>query len=457
MSGVAGSGGFPEGFYWGTATAAYQIEGAPEEDGKSESIWDRFVHTPGKIDRGETGDVAVDHYHRWPEDLDLMAQLGLNAYRFSISWPRILPEGYGRVNEAGLDYYSRLVDGLLARGITPFLTLYHWDLPQALQDRGGWPSRDTAKAFGDLAGTVARRLGDRVTHWITHNEPGVTTVLGHVTGEHAPGMRDPSLALPVTHHLLFSHGLATQAIRAESPRPAKVGITLNMSVIEPATDREDDVVAARMFEGVWQDMYLEALYHQRYPEDILGILQMVGGSPDVIQPGDLEIAAAPTDFQGLNYYTRTIIRAGSGDVPLPQVVTPSGDDLTAMDWEVYPQGLRDILIRLTATYKPPVIYVTENGAAYPDTLDERSEVNDPKRREYLERHFLAAREAIAAGAPVKGYFVWSFMDNFEWAKGYRPRFGVVYVGFPTQRRIVKASGRFLAEIAATNGSALGQG
>ncbi len=447
--------GFPEGFLWGTATAAYQIEGAHTEDGKGESIWDRFTHTPGTIERGETGDVAADHYHRWQDDLDLMSRLNLNAYRFSVAWPRILPDGYGRVNEAGLDFYSRLVDGMLARGIEPFLTLYHWDLPQALQDRGGWANRDTAKAFADLAATAARRLGDRVSHWITLNEPGVASVLGHVTGEHAPGAHEPGLILPVSHHLLVSHGMATQAIRAESPRPMSVGITLNTGVVEPASDREDDVVAARLFEGVWQSMFLEALYRKAYPDEILTVLQMIGGSADVILPGDMELIATPTDFLGVNYYTRMIIRAGAGSTPLPEIVTPGGP-LTEMGWEVYPQGLRDLLIRVSATYKPGVMYVTENGAAYPDMLNERGEVADPDRLRYLERHFLAAREAIQAGVPLKGYFVWSFMDNFEWAKGYRPRFGVVYTDFPTQRRIVKESGRFLAEIAATNGAALGE-
>ncbi len=450
------AGGFPDGFLWGTATAAYQIEGATTADGKSESIWDRFTHTPGTIERGETGDVAVDHYHRWPEDIDLMARLNLNSYRFSIAWPRILPDGYGRVNEAGLDFYSRLVDSMLAQGIEPFLTLYHWDLPQALQDKGGWTNRDTAKAFADLAAVVARRLGDRVTHWVTHNEPGVTTVLGHVTGEHAPGKREPALILPVSHHLLLSHGLATQAIRAEIPRPTSVGITLNLTVVEPASDREDDVVAARLFEGVWQNWYMKAIYQKAYPDEVLMILQMLGGNPDVIQPGDMDTIATPTDFLGLNYYTRTIIRAGAGVIPLPEVVTPGGP-LTVMDWEVYPEGLRDLLIQVSAAYKLGAIYVTENGAAYPDTLDERGEVVDPDRRRYLERHFLVAREAIQAGVPLKGFFVWSFMDNFEWAKGYRPRFGVVYTDFSTQRRIVKDSGRFLAEVAATNGASLDQG
>jgi beta-glucosidase len=446
-------GGFPAGFYWGTATAAYQIEGAPRADGKGESIWDRFSHTPGKIALGETGDVADEHYHLWQSDLDLMQRLSLNAYRFSIAWPRIFPDGYGRLNEAGLDFYSRLVDGLLARDIEPFVTLYHWDLPQALQDKGGWANRDTAKAFADLAGVLARRFGDRVTHWITHNEPGVTAVLGHVTGEMAPGATDPSLILPVTHHLLLSHGLATQAIRAESPRPAEVGITLNLATIEPASDREDDVMAARLFSGAWQDIFLEALYHQQYPEELVTILRMLGAPDDVVQPGDMATIATPTDFLGVNYYTRNIVRAGRNGSMLPEVVTPGGA-LTVMGWEVYPQGLRDLLLWVHQTYQPPRLYVTENGAAYPDTLQSDGVVHDPDRTRYLQLHFDATRQAIAAGAPVEGFFVWSFMDNFEWAQGYKPRFGVVYVDFATQRRYIKDSGRFLAEVAATNGARL---
>ncbi len=450
------SSGFPAAFYWGTATAAYQIEGAPQADGKGESIWDRFSHTPGKIARGETGDVADNHYYLWPGDLDLMQRLNLNAYRFSISWPRIFPDGYGRINEAGLDFYARLVDGMLTRDIEPFLTLYHWDLPQALQDKGGWANRDTAKAFGDLAGVVARRLGDRVSHWITHNEPGVTAVLGHVTGEMAPGVQDPALILPVTHHLLLSHGLATQAIRAESPRPVDVGATLNLAVVEPASDREDDVMAARLFEGVWQDVYLEALYHQRYPEEIVTILSMLGSPEGLILPNDMATIATPTDFLGVNYYTRMIVRAGAAGqdgLGLPEVVRPGGA-LTAMGWEVYPQGLRDLLIHVHQTYKPARLYVTENGAAYPDTLLPDGAVHDPDRTRYLQQHFDATREAIAAGAPVDGYFVWSFMDNFEWALGYGPRFGVVYTEYATQERHIKDSGRFLAEVAATNGDRL---
>lgn len=445
--------GFPAGFYWGTATAAYQIEGAPRADGKGESIWDVFTRIPGKIARGETGDIAADHYRLWESDLDLMRQLNLNAYRFSISWPRIFPNGYGRFNESGLDFYSRLVDGLLARGIEPFVTLYHWDLPQALQDTGGWASRDTANAFADYAGVVARRLGDRVGHWITHNEPGVATMLGHVIGEHAPGETNPELILPVMHHLLLSHGLATQAIRAEAPRPVEVGITLNVGAFEPASDREDDQAAMRLLEGAWQDCYLEALYHQQYPEEIITLLRMLGAPDDLIREGDMATIATPTDFLGLNYYTRMIVRGGQGGSMLPEVITPGGP-LTVMGWEVYPQGLRDLLLSISQTYKPPRIFVTENGAAYPDTVLPDGSVHDPDRTRYLQLHFDATREAIAGGAPVEGFFVWSFMDNFEWARGYEPRFGVVYTDFTTEARHVKDSGRFLAEVAATNGARL---
>lgn len=445
--------GFPAGFYWGTATAAYQIEGAPTADGKGESIWDRFSHTPGKIARGETGDVAADHYRLWPSDLDLMQRLNLNAYRFSISWPRIFPTGYGRFNEAGLDFYSRLVDGMLARGIEPFMTLYHWDLPQALQEKGGWANRDTAEAFADLAALLARRLGDRVSHWITHNEPGVMSVLGHVRGEHAPGATDPALILPVSHHLLLSHGLATQAIRSEAPRSVDVGITLNLAVMEPASDREDDVMATQLLEGAWQTSFLEALYHQRYPEEILTVLRMLGAPDDLIRDGDMATIATPTDFLGVNYYTRMVVRAGSNGSMIPEVVRVGGP-LTVMGWEVYPQGLRDLLLFVHQTYKPGRIYVTENGAAYPDALLPDGSVHDADRTRYLRLHFDATREAIAAGAPVEGFFVWSFIDNFEWAKGYEPRFGVVYTDFVTQERHIKDSGRFLAEVAATNGARL---
>lgn len=445
--------GFPAGFLWGTATAAYQIEGAPRADGKGESIWDRFSHTPGKIARGETGDVADQHYALWRQDLDLMASLHLGAYRFSIAWPRIFPEGAGKPNKAGLDFYSQLVDGLLERGIEPFVTLYHWDLPQALQDRGGWANRDTAGAFADYADAVVKRLGDRVTHWITLNEPSVVTVLGHVTGEHAPGLQDISLVAPVTHHLLLAHGLATQAIRAATPRPTEVGITLNVSVIEPASDRDDDTLAAHLFTGAWQTNFLDAIFNGQYPADMMAIMQALGMQTEFMRVEDMRTIAQPLDFLGLNYYTRSIVQSGRNGNLLPEIVPATGD-VTVMDWEVYPRGLRDLLLSVTRSYNPPKLYVTENGAAYPDVIAPDGGVHDAKRIAYLREHFNATREAIREGAPVAGYFVWSFLDNFEWAKGYEPRFGIVYNDFATQKRIVKDSGRFLAEVAETNGARL---
>lgn len=442
--------GFPVDFVWGAATAAYQIEGAAAADGKGESIWDRFSHTAGAIVDSSTGDVACDHYRLWQEDLDLLASLNLNAYRFSISWPRVLPEGKGAVNPPGLDFYDRLVEGLLARGIAPFVTLYHWDLPQALHDRGGWENRDTALYFADFAAAMARRLGDRVGHWITHNEPHVVVYEGYVKGDKAPGIKNPALIMPVSHHLLLSHGAAVEAVRSELPAGARVGITLNFSHIEPATDREDDARAAHARDGLWHRLYLDLLYRGEYPEDVL---PLVATPPDLIHPGDLERIAAPTDFLGVNYYSRSIIRAGPGGPNDPRSLPPHGP-LTTMGWEVYPQGLANVLRRLRDDYAPKAMYVTENGAAYPDTLTPDGHIHDQRRTEYLRRHLQTAREAIAAGVPLRGYFVWSLMDNFEWQHGYTQRFGVVYTDYATQRRIPKDSASFITSIAATNGGAL---
>jgi beta-glucosidase len=441
---------FPADFAWGTATAAYQIEGAANEDGKGPSIWDVFAHTPGTIAEGATGDVACDHYHRWRDDLDLMARLSHNAYRFSIAWPRVLPEGRGRLNPAGLDFYDQLVDGLIERGIAPFVTLYHWDLPQALQqERGGWESRDTAGYFADYAALVARRLGDRVRHWMTLNEPHVVVYEGFVYGRMAPGKKDQGLAGTVTHHLLLAHGLAAQALRAEAPG-AQVGIVPNMTYIEPATDREDDVQAARVLDGLWHRWYLDPIFRGAYPEDIAPMMPMPAG---VVRPSDLETIAQPLDFVGVNYYSIARVKAGLEGASEPRTQKPQGA-LTTMGWEVYPDGLRATLVRLREDYGPRAMYVTENGTAYPDTLDERGEVRDPDRVAYLREHFRAAREALQAGVPLRGYFVWSLLDNFEWAHGYTQRFGIVYTDYATQRRIPKASAAFFSQVAATNGAAL---
>ncbi|HEX9068338.1 MAG TPA: GH1 family beta-glucosidase [Ktedonobacterales bacterium] len=442
-------GGFPAGFYWGAATAAYQIEGAIAEDGKSESIWDRFAHTPGKIDDRTNGDIACDHYHRWPEDVALMARLGLSGYRFSTAWARILPEGYGRVNQAGLDYYSRLVDALLAEHITPFVTLYHWDLPQALQERGGWESRDTAKAFAELAHVVTARLGDRVRHWITHNEPHIVVFHGYVTGTKAPGLTNPALIGPVAHHLLLSHGLAAQAIRSESPQ-AQVGITLNLTALEPASDRSEDIEATTLLDGLHHRWYLDPLYGKGYPEDAARLVRMPA---DVVRSGDMETIATPTDFLGVNYYTRYRVRAGRGELAIPQMVEPTGR-LTTMGWEIYPQGLTELLARAHREYAPKMLYVTESGVAFPDAVAADGHVHDPARADYLREHFHAARDAMAQGVPVGGYFVWSLMDNFEWSYGFTQRFGLLYTDYRTQRRIIKDSGFFMQRIAATNGADL---
>jgi beta-glucosidase len=441
--------GFPDDFAWGTATAAYQIEGAANEDGKGPSIWDVFAHTQGTIAEGATGDVACDHYHRWRDDLDLMARLSHNAYRFSIAWPRVLPEGRGQLNPAGLDFYDQLVDGLIERGIAPFVTLYHWDLPQALQERGGWESRDTAGYFADYAALVARRLGDRVRHWMTLNEPHVVVDEGFIYGRMAPGKKDQGLAGTVAHHLLLAHGLAAQALRAEAPG-AQVGIAPNMTYIEPATDREDDEQATRTLDGLWHRWYLDPIFRGAYPEDVAPMLPMPAG---VVRPGDLETIAQPLDFVGVNYYSIARVKAGTGGASEPRTQKPQGA-LTTMGWEVYPDGLRATLVRLREDYGPRAMYITENGAAYPDTLDEHGEVRDPDRVAYLREHFRAAREALQAGVPLRGYFVWSLLDNFEWAHGYTQRFGIVYTDYATQRRIPKASAAFFSQVAATNGAAL---
>jgi beta-glucosidase len=444
---------FPADFAWGTATAAYQIEGACAEDGKGESIWDRFTHTSGTIADQQTGDVACDHYHRWLEDVELLARLSQNAYRLSISWPRVLPEGRGRVNAAGLDFYDRVIEALVARGIAPYVTLYHWDLPQALQDRGGWGNRDTAGYFADFAELLARRLGDRVSHWITQNEPQVVVYDGHVSGEKAPGLRDRRLIAPVSHHLLLAHGWAVQALRATLPPGRAVGITVNLSHIEPASDREEDAQAAHRLDGLWHRLYLDPLLRGSYPEDLDGVLAF---PPELVRAGDLDAIHQPLDFLGLNYYTRTRVRAGRGRDPEPEVVPPSGA-LTTMGWEVYPDGLYAVLTRLHAEYAPPRLYVTENGAAYPDTLTLQGEVHDRQRTDYLREHLLAARRAIAAGVPLHGYFLWTLMDNFEWAHGFTQRFGIVYTDYATQRRYIKDSGHFYGRVAATNGGALDEG
>lgn len=439
---------FPVGFRWGTATAAYQIEGAWNEDGRGLSIWDTFSHTPGKTYHGATGDVAADHYHRWQEDVALMAELGLNAYRFSIAWPRIIPTGTGPVNPAGLDFYDRLVDALLARGIEPYITLYHWDLPQALEERGGWPVRETAFAFGEYARVVAERLSDRVTHWITLNEPWVAAMGGYFAGEHAPGRREPAAAFAAVHHLLLAHGEAVAAIRAAARRPVQVGITLNLSDVQPASASELDQAAAFRFDAALNQLFLDPLYRGAYPEAMLPQLSTRAG---LIQPGDLERIAAPLDFLGVNYYSRDVIRHDP-EFPVIQAsaVQPVGNEYSQM-WEIYPEGLYHMLTRVWRDYRPAVLYVTENGIPVADAPDADGRVRDERRIRYLRDHVAQCHRALEAGVPLRGYFVWSLLDNFEWAYGYQMRFGLIYVDYETQARIMKDSGRWYAEVVRQNG------
>ena len=445
---------FPSGFVWGAATASYQIEGATGEDGRGESIWDRFSHTPGKTFDGDTGDVACDHYHRWREDLALMRELGLGAYRFSIAWPRVLPDGRGRVNSAGLDWYEALVDGLLAAGIAPFVTLYHWDLPQALQAEGGWANRATTDAFLAYVEAVARRLGDRVQHWITFNEPWVVAMAGHFQGRHAPGLRDLATALQVAHHELVAHGQAVPLLRSLSPR-GQVGITLNLTQSRPASQAPEDVQAARYHDLHQNRWFLDPVFGRGYPADLCALY--ADRMPHT-QPGDLEVAAVPLDFLGINYYSPTYLRAPrEADEAQVGFAALTTDELHQLDLQTTnigkpltgAQPFMDLLVEVNASYRPARIYITENGAATDEQVEDGL-VHDPLRVAYLEDHVRAVREALNLGVPVHGYFVWSLLDNFEWAWGYSMRFGIVRVDYPTQRRIVKDSGHWYRHLIVRN-------
>ena len=420
---------FPAEFVWGAATASYQIEGAANEDGRGESIWDRFSATPGKVRTGDTGLVACDFYHRYRDDVALMCDLGLDAFRFSIAWPRILPEGRGRVNQAGLDFYDRVLDELLANDIEPFVTLYHWDLPQALEDRGGWASRETVDAFTEYVQVVVDRLGDRVGRWITHNEPQVASWAGYGSGNHAPGRRSKSDATAAAHHLLLSHGRALELIRAAAPN-ATVGITLNLYSVQAEGDDESAADVARRIDGGDNRWFLDPIFRGEYPADVL---ELLGDAAPPVEDGDLAVISRPLDFLGVNNYSRLVI--GEGGKPLRS----SSSLYTDMDWEVYPDGLYEVLMRLHDEYAVPRIYITENGAAFGDIRGHDGEVPDPERQEYLEGYIRAVGRAVQAGVPVSGYFVWSFLDNFEWAHGYSKRFGIVYVDYPTLERVPKGS------------------
>jgi beta-glucosidase len=437
---------FPAAFRFGVATAAFQIEGATREDGRGESIWDRFCALEGAVAGGDTGDVACDHYHRWEEDLDLMRDLRVECYRFSVAWPRVQPDGHGHANRRGLDFYRALVDGLLARGIEPIATLYHWDLPQALQDRGGWATRETAERFAEYADLVAGALGDAVTHWITTNEPWVVAFLGHAEGTKAPGLRDWPTALRASHHLLLSHGLATRALRGRLGAGAQVGIALNQFPVHAATDDDADRAAARRMDGHLNRWFLDPVLRGRYPEDVVELYARELGAPfDAVRPGDLETIAAPLDFLGVNYYNPVRVRAAPERRPLRAAPADPVPPTTAMGWEVDPEGLRDVLLRLRADYGPLPILITENGAAFDDGPADGDTVDDPDRTAYLAGHLDALGRAIEAGVDVRRYCVWSLLDNFEWEEGYGKRFGIVHVDFATQRRTPKASALFLRD------------
>jgi len=448
----------PADFLFGAATAAYQIEGAANEGGRGPSIWDTYSRTPGMVVGGHTGDVACDHYHRYADDVALMADLGLSAYRFSVSWARVQPDGRGPANAEGLDFYRRLVDELLARDIEPWLTLYHWDLPQPLEDAGGWPARDTAHRFADYTALVLDALGDRVRNIITLNEPWCSAFLGYGSGAHAPGRQDPVAAVRAAHHLLLGHGWAVQAVRAAHPG-TRVGITLNLYPVTAYSDSDGDVDAARRIDGLANRLFLDPVLRGAFPADVREDLAAVTDLGHV-RDGDLDTIAARLDHLGINYYTRYVVAAPDPDRPASrQWRAPSacpgsehvrfldrGLPRTSMDWEIDAPGLVEVLTRVAGEYPTPPIYITENGAAFPDEPAADGSVHDPDRIAYLRAHLLACQEAIARGVPLRGYFLWSLLDNFEWAQGYSQRFGIIYVDYPTQRRTPKASAQWYADV-----------
>lgn len=439
---------FPPDFLWGAATAAYQIEGSPLADGAGPSIWHRFSHTPGLVKNGDTGDVACDHYRRWKSDIALMRELGLGAYRFSVAWGRVLPEGTGSINQKGLDFYRALVDGLLEAGIEPMATLYHWDLPAALDDRGGWLNRDVASWFSDYAQTVVSALGDRVAMWVTINEPWVIATGGYLHGGLAPGHRNTYEGPIATHNILRAHGAGVRACRAETKAP--VGIVLNLEPKYPASEGEADVTATRRADAFMNRQYLDPLFRGEYPDEMP---EMFGEAWPSHPSSDFDLITTPIDFLGVNYYSRGLTKHDP-DVAIERasrVRNPSAA-YTEMGWEVFPQGLSDILVRVADEYTKLPLYVTENGAAFYDPPVALAEgVDDPLRVAYLREHLLAVRDAITRGAEVRGYFAWSLMDNFEWSEGYARRFGIVHVDYATQTRTVKRSGRWYADVVRNNG------
>ncbi|MEU9118813.1 GH1 family beta-glucosidase [Streptomyces sp. NPDC048506] len=462
---------FPAGFRWGTATAAYQIEGAARADGRTPSIWDTFSRTPGKVLNGDTGDTAADHYHRMREDVALLKELGVGDYRFSVAWPRVQPTGRGPANQRGLDFYRRLVDELLDAGIRPVVTLYHWDLPQELETGsdgdsavgGGWPHRDTAERFADYTGYVAAALGDRVATWTTLNEPWCAAFLGYAAGVHAPGRTEPAAALRAAHHLNLAHGRATQALRAVLPASAEISLTLNLHALRPASRSEADREAVRRLDAVGNRIFLDPVFHGRLPADLVRDTAALTDWSFVLD-GDLETIATAVDSLGINYYAPTVVAAGTRTAPPPSPspwpgaaahaeFRPPAGPRTAMGWPVDADGLYELLTRLRGELPHVPLLVTENGAAYHDYADPEGHVHDPERIAYLHGHLGAVARAIADGAAVRGYFLWSLLDNFEWAYGYSKRFGIVHVDFASQRRTLKDSARWYAGVVARNGLA----
>ncbi|MFI0501980.1 GH1 family beta-glucosidase [Streptomyces albogriseolus] len=448
---------FPSGFRWGTATAAYQIEGAAAEDGRTPSIWDTFSRTPGKVRNGDTGDIAADHYHRMHEDVALMRRLGLTDYRFSIAWPRVQPTGRGPAVQKGLDFYRRLADALLDAGVRPVATLYHWDLPQELEDAGGWPERETARRFADYAALVADALGDRIGTWTTLNEPWCAAFLGYGNGVHAPGRTSPLDSLRAAHHLNLAHGSAVQVLRDALPPTAHVSLTLNLHALRPLTRSAGDLDAVRRIDAVANRVFLDPVFHGRLPEDLVHDTAAVTDW-SFVRDGDLAICSTPIDSLGINYYSPTVVAAGRSASPSPWAgaerhvrFLPAPGPRTAMDWPVDADGLYELLLRLRDDLPGLPVMVTENGAAYDDYADPSGEVRDPERIAYLRSHLTAVHRAIGEGADVRGYFLWSLLDNFEWAYGYSKRFGIVHVDFATQRRTPKQSAGWYADVVARNG------
>ncbi|MGA5419938.1 GH1 family beta-glucosidase [Streptomyces lavendulocolor] len=448
---------FPARFRWGTATAAYQIEGAADEDGRTPSIWDTFSRTPGKVRNGDTGDIAADHYHRMAEDVALMKDLGVTDYRFSVAWPRVQPTGRGPAVQKGLDFYRRLTDELLSADIRPVLTLYHWDLPQELEDAGGWPHRETAERFAEYAGLVADALGDRVPTWTTLNEPWCAAFLGYASGVHAPGRSDAAASLRAAHHLNLAHGRAVQVLRAALPASAEVSLTLNLHAVRPLSDSAGDRDAARRIDALGNRVFLDPVFHGRLPSDLV---EDTAALTDwsFVRDGDLEVTSAPVDSLGINYYSPTVVAAGTSETPFPWPgaerhvrFVPAPGPRTAMDWPVDPEGLYGLLTRLRDELPGTPLMVTENGAAYDDYADPSGEVHDPERVAYLDGHLAAVHRALADGVDVRGYFLWSLLDNFEWAYGYGKRFGIVHVDFASQRRTPKDSARWYADVIARGG------